>query len=378
MRTASAGLLPEGLRDVLPPYAEAEALLLRQLLDVATSHGYERVSPPLVEFQESLVGQLGSERARDLFRFTDPLSHESLGLRSDMTEQVARIASTRLAHSARPLRLCYGGPVLQVQGTQLRPDRQATQVGAELIGAASVAAVGEIIVLALEGLKALGLDGLSLDITMPTWTHRLVEAHVAPASRAAVLTALDAKDRGSLTALGADKLTALVDRAGLAEQALTALNEAGLGREFATALADVRAVLNAVRVRHPDVQTTLDPAEQRRFNYQSWIGFSIFCTGVRDEIGRGGAYDVQRLDASLEPAVGFSLYLDGLVDAGRGVQTRERIFLPAGTAWEAGAALRARGMVTVPALDDGDPFRAAKTLRCTAVWQDDTLVAVTE
>ena len=119
------GLLPEGLRDRLPPQAEAAANLLRGLLDTVASHGYERVQPPLVEFEDSLVGRLGSARKQDLLRFVDPVSGANLALRHDMTGQVGRIAATRLAHYVRPLRLAYGGPVLRVRGSQLHPHREA-------------------------------------------------------------------------------------------------------------------------------------------------------------------------------------------------------------------------------------------------------------
>ncbi|MDP9164277.1 MAG: ATP phosphoribosyltransferase regulatory subunit, partial [Pseudomonadota bacterium] len=113
----AAGLLPEGLRDRLPPQAEAAATLLRGLLDHVAAHGYERVQPPLIEYEEGLAGRLGGASRQELLRFVDPVSQRTLALRSDMTGQVGRIAATRLAHYARPLRLGYGGPVLRVKGS---------------------------------------------------------------------------------------------------------------------------------------------------------------------------------------------------------------------------------------------------------------------
>ncbi|MDI1295704.1 MAG: ATP phosphoribosyltransferase regulatory subunit, partial [bacterium] len=118
------GLLPEGLSDRLPPQAEASARLARRVLDTVASHGYERVMPPLAEFEDTLVSRLKSMRAQDLLRVVDPVSQRSLALRPDMTAQVGRIAATRLASMPRPLRLSYAGPVIRLKANQLRPERE--------------------------------------------------------------------------------------------------------------------------------------------------------------------------------------------------------------------------------------------------------------
>jgi len=128
-------LLPAGFYDLLPPEAEIEAAVTGRLMGVLAAHGYERVKPPLVEFEETLLSGAGAAMASDTFRTMDPISHRMIGVRADMTPQVARIAATRLAHRPRPLRLSYAGQVLRVKGSQMRPERQTGQAGAELIGA---------------------------------------------------------------------------------------------------------------------------------------------------------------------------------------------------------------------------------------------------
>src|SRR3546814_19608703 len=90
-----------------------------------------------------------------------------MALRPDMTAQVGRIAATRLAQAPRPLRLCYAGPVIKLRANQLRPEREMTQVGAELIGTDSVAAAVEIVTIAIEALEFAGLSGLTVDFTLP-------------------------------------------------------------------------------------------------------------------------------------------------------------------------------------------------------------------
>src|SRR5947209_1290396 len=117
-------LLPAGLYDLLPPEAEVEAAVTGRLIGVLASYGYERVKPPLVEFEETLLSGAGSAMASDTFRTMDPISHRMVALRADMTPQIARIAATRLPHRPRPLRLSYAGQVLRVKGSEMRPERQ--------------------------------------------------------------------------------------------------------------------------------------------------------------------------------------------------------------------------------------------------------------
>src|SRR5947199_8302668 len=128
-------LLPAGLYDLLPPEAEIEAALTARLMGVFAAHGYQRVKPPLVEFEDTLLAGPGTAMASDTFRTMDPISHRMVGVRADMTPQVARIAATRLLHRPRPLRLSYAGQVLRVRGSAMRPEPPIGQAGAALMGA---------------------------------------------------------------------------------------------------------------------------------------------------------------------------------------------------------------------------------------------------
>src|SRR5271165_2512701 len=178
-------LLPAGMHDLLPPEAEIEAGVVAQLMATLAAHGYECVKPPLVEFEETLFSGAGAAMATATFRMMDPVAHRMIGVRADMTPQIARIAATRLGNAARPLRLSYAGQVLRVTGSEIRPERQIGQVGAELIGAGSPAADVEAISVAGEGLAALGVPHLSVDITLPTLVPVVVEAFDISGDRAA-------------------------------------------------------------------------------------------------------------------------------------------------------------------------------------------------
>src|SRR5215472_7060969 len=174
---ARRALLPAGLRDVLPPEADQEADVVHRLKAVCAQHGYARVKPPLVEFEDSLLAGAGAAMGPSTFRLMDPVSQRMLGLRADMTLQIARIAATRLRRLPRPLRLSYAGQVLRVKGDDLRPERQIGQVGAELIGSEAPAADAEAILLAAAALEAIGVPNLTVDLSSP----RLVPAVIATA-----------------------------------------------------------------------------------------------------------------------------------------------------------------------------------------------------
>src|SRR5215469_3467560 len=161
-----SALLPAGLQDVLPPEATHEAAVVERLMESFALHAYERVKPPLVEFEESLLSGPGVAMSTLSFRLMDPVSQRMMALRADMTLQAARIAATRLSRQPRPLRLSYAGEVLRVKGSNLRPERQFGQAGVELIGAASSEGDVEVILLAVEALAMLGVAQLSVDLNL--------------------------------------------------------------------------------------------------------------------------------------------------------------------------------------------------------------------
>src|SRR6478735_12794999 len=238
-------LLPAGLRDLLPPEAETEASAVEALMEVFAAHGYQRVKPPLLEFEDSLLAGSGAAVAEQTFRLMDPESQRMMGLRADTTPQVARIATTRLVHAPRPLRLSYAGQCLRVRGSQLAPDRQIAQAGIELIGCDSPAADAEMVLVGAEALASVGLTRTSFDLTLPTLVPVLLDdAGITGTTRAALARALDRKDAASVTRHGgalAPTLTDLLMGAGPTDRALAALQAARLpatGRGLADRLAD--------------------------------------------------------------------------------------------------------------------------------------------
>jgi ATP phosphoribosyltransferase regulatory subunit len=390
-----AGLLPAGLIDLLPPEAEREAALVEALMAGFAAHGYERLKPPLLEFEESLLAGTGAAVAEQTFRLMDPVSQRMMGLRADTTPQVARIAATRLRGEPRPLRLCYAGQVLRVKGTQIAPQRQLPQVGIELIGPEAPAADAEVAVVTAEALARAGVRAISLDISLPTMAGVLLtEAGATSAALAPRLSEAAARSLIEALRLGIDRkdpvavremaarlaplavdlgamLPRLLEAAGPADSALLAL--AGLALPpAARAIAENAAqVIAAIRARAPDLVITLDPLEFRGFHYHVGVAFTVFGPGATGELARGGRYLAQ----NEEPATGMSLYPDAVQRAAPTPPPRPRVFLPLGSPAAAAATLRAGGCVTVAALTATD---TPLTLRCTHTLRDGRAVPLSE
>jgi len=367
----TSALLPEGFRDRLPPNADAAARLEARVLETAFAYGYERADPPLVEFFEGLARRLKASRTLEAVRYVDPVSQRTLAIRPDITAQIGRIAATRMAHHPRPVRLSYAGPVAKLRASELAPERERRQIGCELIGLDSVAAASEVVTVAVEALAAAGVGDVSIDFTLPDLVDTLAHGPlaVAPDRIDALKERLDAKDAGGVAAIDARYLP-LIEAAGPFEAAHDRLCRFDVGGALTSRLDGLWRIAEGLMGK---VTLTLDPTERHGFEYQSWIGFSIFAGGLRSEIGRGGSYAIMRDDGSDEPAIGFSLYADAIIDAGVARPERRRLFVPFGTDPALAAAKRAEGWVTVAALDESD---TASAQLCTHVLADGAARAI--
>lgn len=362
-------LLPEGLEDRLPLEAARITAMMHACLDVLDAHGYDRVRPPLLEFEASLAGRMAGVavgESSSMFRFVDPASLRTLALRSDMTPQVGRIAATTLSAAPRPLRLAYCGDTVVIKASQLDPARERLQLGAELIGADSVAAASEAVMLAVEALKAAGLTGISVDFTLPDLVDTLAAKAfpLGPDQIEAVRRELDTKDAGGLRAAGGEAYLPLLYATGPFETALAALREVDAGGALKSRLDGLQAIAASIG---DAARITLDPTERHGFEYQSWFGFTLYAEGLRRAAGRGGTY---RIAGSDEPATGFTLYLDRLADIAPQPAAKGLVWLPFGHDRAVAAALRAGGARTLAQLSESEDPAA---LGCTHILKDGTL-----
>ncbi|MFP6756620.1 MAG: ATP phosphoribosyltransferase regulatory subunit [Alphaproteobacteria bacterium] len=373
-------LLPTGLADLLPPDADHEEAITRCLMDCFRDYGYWRVKPPLLEFEDGLIDGVGAILANQTFRLMDPESQRMLGLRADITPQIARITSSRLAAAPRPLRLCYAGEVLRLKGNQMRAERQFRQIGVELIGSAH-AATGdaEVIVLAAEALAAVGIDQLSIDLNIPSLARILCDAMgVAPAILARLQGAIDRKDVAALIELGpaddiaeaAQTLARLLEATGPAEEGLALLAALELPGEADALITRLSEVVDLVRANAPTLALTIDPLESRGFAYHTGVSFTLFAVSARGEVGSGGRYKT----TGGEPATGFTLFTDRVLRASPDADQTPAVFVPFEAPVDAAATLRGDGRIVIKGLVAADDdAEEARRLGCAYLWRNGTL-----
>ena len=378
-------LLPAGLQDTLPPDAEFESEVTEGLIAAFAAHGYERVKPPLIEFEENLISGSGAATAAQTFRLMDPVSQRMLGLRADMTLQIARIATTRLADLPRPLRLSYAGQVLRVVGSALRPERQFGQVGAELIGSASCRADAEVILMAANTLKSLGVSGLSIDLGLPLLVSEAIKAS-GPKDEGGIATlnaALAQKDAAAIAAIDGvepELFAAILDAAGHAEEALERLRALSLPAEakvqIESQIEGLAEVMTAIKADAPGLKLTIDPVEMRGYEYHEGVTFSIFAVNLRGELGRGGRYRSGDGEGDGEPSTGFTLFVDTLLRALPTPVRRDKVYLPAAATLADAIKLRTDGWATIQAMDDEDGRAEALRLGCTHIFEGGSIHAL--
>jgi ATP phosphoribosyltransferase regulatory subunit len=342
---SSAWLLPEHIADVLPAQARRIEELRRTLLDLARSYGFELVMPPLLEYLESLLSGTGRELDLQTFKLVDQLSGRSLGLRADTTPQVARI-DAHLLNREGVSRLCYCGPVLHTRPGAPHATREPLQLGAEVYGHGGLEADLEVQELALDGLRAAGLEGLALDLADARIVRGVLAGVPADGQRLQdVVAALAAKDSASLRHLTrefpAAARQALIDLLSLygdesvLDRARQILPRSELVRR---ALDDLAWLARHVRHAHPQVRIGFDLADLSGYAYYSGARFAVYASDVGEAVLRGGRYDeVGAVFGRNRPAVGFSLDLKALSSHGRLMPPRCAIRAP----WGEDASLRA-------------------------------------
>src|SRR5690606_9769179 len=194
-------LLPENIADVLPSEARKIEELRRAILDNFHLYGYELVMPPMLEYVDSLLAGAGPDMELRTFKLIDQLSGRTLGLRADMTTQVARI-DAHLLNRNSVTRLCYAGSVLHTRPHGLHATREPFQIGAEIYGHAGLEADAEIQELALATLSLAGFKHVRLDLCHVGILRALLDSDEdARRDEALLYAALRAKDVPSLQAL---------------------------------------------------------------------------------------------------------------------------------------------------------------------------------
>lgn len=333
-------LLPEGIDELLPPQANRLEQVRRRLLDLFYSWGYELVTPPLVEYLDSLLTGTGNDLELQTFKLTDQLSGRTLGIRADITPQVARIDAHRMLDRQGPVRLCYQGTVLHTRADGLGGSRCFTQIGAELYGHAGVESDAEMLNLMLETLAVAGIEQVYVDLGHVGIFRALSQAADLSAEQEATLfDALQRKAVPEVEALVAELAIDDAQRRQFVD--LVWLNGNGSVLDEARArlagnaqamqaLDELARVATLVSHQHPQLQLHFDLAELRGFHYHTGVVFAAYRMGQGSAIAQGGRYDdIGKVFGRARPATGFSADLRSLVEMGAAAAEKPQgIFVP--------------------------------------------------
>ncbi len=354
-------LLPEAIEDILPQQARQVESLRRRLLDAFMLHGYELVMPPLVEYLDSLLTGTGRDLDLRTFKLVDQLSGQSMGLRADITPQVARI-DAHLLNRSGVTRLCYCGSVVHTLPGTATATREPLQIGAEIYGHAGLEADVEVVRLLAESLALAGVAASRLDLGhIGVFRALTFTAGLDTDLEEELFSVLQAKDLPTLTELTAalpeplrSGLRALPECYGDAAVLDRARRLLPRTPEIEAALADLRALAE----RLADLPVSFDLADLRGYHYHSGVVFAAYCDRHPGAIALGGRYDkVGKSFGRGRPATGFSMDLRDIAGIAADVEPASAVLAPVSDDSELKAqiaALRCRGEIVKQALPGHD------------------------
>ena len=378
MTTKQHWILPEGIEEVLPEQAARFEAMRRMLLDLYASWGYELVMPPTIDFIESLLTGTGHDLDLQTFKLVDQMSGRTLGLRADMTPQVARIDVHQLRRDV-PTRLCYMGTVLRTRPESIGDSRSPLQVGAELYGHAGVESEVEILGLMLQTFSTLEIDDIYLDLGN-------VDIYRGLAKQAGLSKDVESQLFDMLQRKAVTEINTLLDSLDIDENikimlaGLSSLN--GDKSVFARArklLADaddsvkkaidyLEKTADLMWQRYGEIKVHFDLSELHGYHYKTGVVFAAFVPQLGQAIARGGRYDdIGRIFGRARAATGFSTDLKVLNQlSNRQFPVAEKIFAPADESPELKekiTELRNEGNVVIQQLPD--VVADAKAMGCT-------------
>ena len=367
------GLLPAGLSDILYPNAHIQSKIIENLLDIFSSYGYLRVKPPLVEYEETLLSDGPGEVLKDsTFRVMDPLSQKMLALRSDVTAQISRIASTRLSHLSRPLRLSYSGDVLRVKGDSFNMERQKTQVGAELIGPKSEVIDAEIMLVCVKALKSINIDNLTIDINLP-FLRKYLLTGISPSLKHSINQYIDNKDKQSLKKLKFENLniiSELMDVFGDHLNVIKYLQELKSKGILVDIIEHYLTVIDIVRKNDKSIKLSIDPLENMGFKYHTGITFTIFSDKLKGEIAKGGSYNI----LTGETATGCTIYTEKVYPKLMLNLDKDLVYIPYLNMKDADEIIKKGYRIVFGSVANSEFEKEASEMNCKYIWKDNTIL----
>lgn len=323
MNKADRWLLPDGIEELLPADARQLETMRRQLVDQFRLWGYDFVIPPLVEFTDSLLTGSGQDISLLTFKLTDQLSGKTMGIRADITPQVARMDAHSQSHTGVN-RLCYAGHVMHTRPKAPLSSRTPIQAGVELFGESSLDADIEVVSLLIATLEAAGLSKQYLDLGhVGVYRAILKTVGFSSEQESAYLALLQSKALADIKQWLLDQklssqhvqwlemLPALAGGVAILEQARVVFALAPA--ELHAAIDELEVLARVIGERYPSAQLYFDLSELRGYNYHTGLVFGAFAPGVGNAIASGGRYDcIGEAFGCSRPATGFAVDLTAI------------------------------------------------------------------
>jgi len=341
MTKANRWLLPDGVDEILPPQASQLETLRRDILDLYSTWGYELVMTPLIEFLDSLLILPSNALQLQTFKIVDQLTGRSMGVRADITSQVARIDSHVLQREA-PTRLCYADSVLHTRPQSLLGSRSPLMIGAELYGHRGIESDIEVISLMLHTLEKAGIEKPQLALGHVSFYRTLTKSAGFPAElEQKLFAALQRKSASEIENLlqdtGAEKtliadiksLATLNGDASVLDRAASEIQSAA--PEIQQSIDQLKKIASVISQRFPQQSLYFDLGELRGYEYHTGVVFAAYVSSYGEAIANGGRYDDIGVDfGRARAATGFDADLKILLALGKTSHAPgKKIFAPA-------------------------------------------------
>jgi len=369
-------LLPAGFSDKIFPRSQKNSLIIENIVNFFLNYGYLRISPPLIEFEDTLLNQgPGLVLKNNSFRVMDPISKKMMAVRSDMTTQISRISSKRLAHYPRPLRLSYSGEVLRVNPSGLKLERQIAQVGAEIIGDITCDLEIEIIMIGLKVLKELDVGDLTLDLNYQNLRLSFLKILYDTSDSDLLVKAIEKKDIKFLknkSFPNKKNILNIIQASGKFSNKNEFLEKLNQDNKKNNYLLHLLEVSNSLQKFFKGLNIVIDPLEKSTFDYHYGLTFTIFSKSLYGSIAKGGTYKT----INNEDATGISLYTDLLGEMKNIFVEKEKVLVEQNDFKNAENLIKQGYQVIFFKNLNNDIINYAKTINCKYFFKNNKLMRV--
>tara|TARA_B100000686_G_scaffold281400_1_gene303097 strand:+ start:1307 stop:2437 length:1131 start_codon:yes stop_codon:yes gene_type:complete len=359
-------LLPEGFRDSLPDLAKEEFKVNSMFLELMNKNGYSLVRPPLLEFENSLFFLTKDTENLDSFRVLDPLSQKMMGIRSDITLQIARICCGSLSKNPRPLKLCYSGEILKVKNNSLNMSRQSIQIGSEIIGIEENSCENQVINLIIDILQKLKIKKFIINFTMPTLIESISKdfnlnkkdyEFVKEKFRNKNISGLD------IISKKLEKVSSvLLSSIGNLSENISIIKKFKFPIHTQREIGSFIRIVNSVKKEFSNLKILIDPLEIDESNYHSGMAFKVYSENLK-ELFSGGNYKIFN-----ENCIGFSGFVENLVKETKIIPDSEKkIFVSINLSNDLKKNLIKKGFIVIQAIKNHSEkkmMREAKLQKC--------------